>query len=196
LELLDPVGRDGDGVDADDAHAVFLPSRPLSGATTEGARTGPSSEMADGRAWQDGRVRGLLVPSEGKYPDAQPLRGMREDRGAPGPLAREPSLVSRRAVPAPVRRLAFFAPVFAPGSRAVAATPVRAGTARSPTRARRPSGSLPSLRWLRCYAPSRRRRAVRTIPPRRAAGTRRPGRRASTAPSRRPRSPAGATAAR
>src|SRR5262249_43030902 len=34
--------------------------------------------------------------------------GKREDRGAPGPLAREPSLVSRRAVPSPVRRLAFF----------------------------------------------------------------------------------------
>src|SRR5262245_17417533 len=60
----------------------FLSPRPANRRRQEGVRASLFREMADGRAWQNGPVRGLLVPSEGKYPDAQLLRGKREDRGA------------------------------------------------------------------------------------------------------------------
>src|SRR5262249_13745520 len=128
LELLDPVGRDCDGVDADDAHAP-----PVAGASSRFAvavgtrrrclplyrlgRTGPSpapgagpQKMADGRVWQDGQVRGLLASREGKYPLRDPFgearRSWRSGTSGPGAQFGESA---GRPCPGPSTRL-FCAP--------------------------------------------------------------------------------------
>jgi hypothetical protein len=108
--------------------------------------------------------------ARGNIPMRYPFGGSAKIAVIPGDSLGKPSLVSRRAVPAPVRRLAFFVP----GS----ATPGRAGTVRSPRPARRRWGYRSSPRWLRCCAPSRRRPVAPTGLPRRAGGIRRPDRRA------------------
>src|SRR5215218_1694688 len=74
-----------------------------------GGREGRREKNADGRVWSDRRVRGLLVRREGKYPDAPPLWGKREDRGDPG-RSREPQFgeSAGRPCPGPSTRLFLF----------------------------------------------------------------------------------------
>src|SRR6266545_1346144 len=96
---------------------ISLPWSPLSTVSRTPASAGGASAGSAARAESlmagSGRTVLFVVYStsqRGNLPNAHPLRGMREDRGVFGrpPGSRAPSLVSRRAVPAPVRRLASF----------------------------------------------------------------------------------------